>query len=132
MTFLTPRDLGALVREARIAAGMTQTALGDKVGASRFWVAEFERGKPGAELGLCLKALRALKLVLTVEPAETAIRRGRETSTQEFGPVVDLSSILDRSSIPLRWDPPLGSSQPATRNTIGVSPPRGSGKRKRH
>ncbi len=106
MRFLTPKDLGALARDARIGAGMTQAQLGEKIGASRFWVAEFERGKSRAELGLTLKALRALELVLTVEPKNLALRRERDERSAEQRldqipqPAVDLSSILSRSTIP--------------------------------
>jgi|GEM_PF-1156985 len=106
MRFLTPKDLGALARDARIGAGMTQAQLGEKIGASRFWVAEFERGKSRAELGLTLKALRALNLVLTVEPEDLALRRERDQRSAEQRldqipqPAVDLSSILSRSTIP--------------------------------
>lgn len=63
----TPVDLGALVREARKQRGWTQSQLGTRVGASRFWVAEFERGKPGAELGLALRAVVAVGLRIKVE-----------------------------------------------------------------
>lgn len=104
MRFLTPRELGALVRDTRLSAGVTQAGLGAQIGASRYWVAEFERGKAGAELGLTLKALRALKLVLTVEHEEEVSRRERENGRamgeagQQLGqPSVDLSSILSRS-----------------------------------
>jgi transcriptional regulator with XRE-family HTH domain len=106
MRFLTPKDLGALARDARIGAGMTQAQLGEKIGASRFWVAEFERGKSRAELGLTLKALRALELVLTVEPKDLALRREHDERSAEQRldqipqPAVDLSSILSRSTIP--------------------------------
>lgn len=106
MRFLTPKDLGALARDARIGAGMTQAQLGEKIGASRFWVAEFERGKNRAELGLTLKALRALNLVLTVEPKDLALRREHDMRSAEQRldqtpqPAVDLSSILSRSTTP--------------------------------
>jgi transcriptional regulator with XRE-family HTH domain len=109
MRFLTPKDLGALARDARIGAGMTQAQLGEKIGASRFWVAEFERGKSRAELGLTLKALRALELVLTVEPKDLALRREHDERSAEQRldqipqPAVDLSSILSRSTIPTAW-----------------------------
>lgn len=99
MRFLTPKDIGALAREARLEAGMTQTELGLKIGASRFWVAEFERGKPRAELALALKALRALRLIVTVEAKEEALRRRGENRFQPRDqPFVDLSSLLRKST----------------------------------
>ena len=110
MRFLSPKHLGALVRDARLSSGMTQAQLGEKIGASRYWVAEFERGKSGAELGLSLKALRALGLVLTVEAKEAVIRReqteaiARQATAGPLShPAVDLSSILQRSATPTAW-----------------------------
>lgn len=96
---LTPKEIGALVREARNEARLTQAELGEKIGASRYWVAAFERGKPRAELGLALKALRALRLVVSIEPKEKAAKLQdspdqSETLTRHD---IDLSSILERT-----------------------------------
>jgi transcriptional regulator with XRE-family HTH domain len=106
MRSVTPTDLGALVKETRLSAGMTQAELGERIGASRYWVAEFERGNPGAELGLTLKALRALKLVLTIESRQAVLRREQHGGTGAVHthlldqPVIDLSSIIARSTAP--------------------------------
>lgn len=146
MRSLTPKDLGGLIREARVSAGLTQTDLGEKIGASRYWVAEFERGKAGAELGLTLKALRALKLVLTIEPKETVLRREQENQQSPAEtvrilnqPAVDLSSILARSTIPIvreRQSDPFhvydwsATPHPTQGQTGEVNEPRGTKKRK--
>ncbi len=63
---VNPAVLGSLVREARNAAGLSQTQLAERIGASRFWVAAFEKGKPSAELGLALKAIQALGLTIDI------------------------------------------------------------------
>lgn len=100
MRSLTPKDIGALVRDARLEAGLTQTALAEKIGASRFWVVDFERGKARAELGLALKALRALRLVVSIIPKELALQREQEAKTAELGrapePTINLAALLDR------------------------------------
>ena len=67
-TLLNSAAVGALVRETRVAAGLSQTQLAERIGASRFWVAAFEKGKPSAELGLALKAIQALGLAITIAP----------------------------------------------------------------
>jgi HTH-type transcriptional regulator/antitoxin HipB len=73
-----PRDLALLIRERRKPLGLDQAALAKKVGVSRLWVIEFERGKPRAEIGLVLRTLLALDLQLDVsaEPAAPPVKRG--------------------------------------------------------
>ena len=56
----TAADVGAFIRSAREEAQMTQTALADKLGVSRKWVSEVERGKQSAEAGKVLAALQHL------------------------------------------------------------------------
>src|SRR5437764_4243769 len=77
--------VGALVRQARLAAGLSQTDLGQRIGASRFWVAQFEKGKPSAELGLALKALHALDLTVLIEPKNTTRRGARPKARPKTG-----------------------------------------------
>ena len=73
---INPAVIGALVRAGREAAGLTQTQLAERIGASRFWVAAFEKGKPSAELGLALKAIQALGLSIRITPDnDTAIEQ---------------------------------------------------------
>ncbi len=61
----TPADIGALLRSRRRALGLNQAAFAERIGASRLWVSEVEAGKPGAHLGLVLRALDALGVRLT-------------------------------------------------------------------
>lgn len=92
--------IGSLVRETRTAAGVTQTELGNRIGASRFWVAEFEKGKPGAELGLALKALAALGLTLRVEPKGVAVDTPRpEASHKKSGRTDLLATVIARTTL---------------------------------
>ena len=75
---MNPAVVGALVREGREAAGLTQTQLAERIGASRFWVAAFEKGKSSAELGLALKAIQALGLSIRITPvADAATKQAR-------------------------------------------------------
>ena len=68
---INPAVVGALVREVREAAGLTQTQLAERIGASRLWVAAFEKEKPSVELGLALKAIQALGLAISIAPSHT-------------------------------------------------------------
>jgi transcriptional regulator with XRE-family HTH domain len=93
----SPATVGAMVRDARLAAGISQSELGKRIGASRFWVAQFERGKPSAELGLALKALHALALDVRVEPraAATRTRKPQPPKTRSAAlPAIDLGRVI--------------------------------------
>jgi HTH-type transcriptional regulator/antitoxin HipB len=58
------KDLGAYLRGRRIELGMDQATLAEKARTSRKWLIEVENGKPGAELGLVLRTLRALDVAV--------------------------------------------------------------------
>jgi HTH-type transcriptional regulator / antitoxin HipB len=77
--------VGALVREARVTAGLSQTDLAQRIGASRFWVAQFEKGKPSAEIGLALKAMHALGLTVLIEPKNAILRGTRPEAPSKTG-----------------------------------------------
>ncbi len=85
---LNSAAVGALVRATRVAASLTQTQLAERIGASRFWVAAFEKGKSSAELGLALKAIHALGLAITIAPSNESsatTQHGRMTALQPPG-----------------------------------------------
>lgn len=99
---LTPAILGAIVRDARLAAGLSQTALGARIGASRFWIAEFEQGKTTAELGLALRAVQALGLTVRVtagaeEAGETHAPATPAAPAADV-PAVDLGALIAEAS----------------------------------
>lgn len=116
MRILTARDIGALIQSARLEAEMTQTDLARKTGVSRFWIAQVEKGKPRAELALVLKALKALRLVLTIERDEPSNRERADSIRVE--PSVDLAAILknygSHATHPMEWREP-SSSKPRRR-----------------
>ena len=62
------RKLGAVLRQARLAAGLTQQALATRAGVSRAWLARLEGGHRAAELEPLLRLLDALDLTLTIGP----------------------------------------------------------------
>jgi len=66
MRMQTARDLGALLRERRLLFGWTQQELADRCGASKRWIVGVEAGKPGAEVGLVLRAIAALDQEVSV------------------------------------------------------------------
>lgn len=77
MQVKTMRDLGALVRSARTARGMTQADLAAQLRMSRDWVVRLEKGHPRLEAQRVLDALRVVGVSLdaTVPEAPTNARR---------------------------------------------------------
>ena len=71
------QDIGAVLRSARVAKGLTQQQLGAMLGTTRQWVASVENGAPTARLGLVIDALKCVDLLL-------------ETRTDDSQALVDL------------------------------------------
>ena len=89
MIVRSSKDLGAAVKARRKALALDQGSLAAKVGVSRQWIGALEQGKPGAEIALVLRTLRALELPLTIgEPLQT---RPSERAA------VDIDAIVTRA-----------------------------------
>jgi y4mF family transcriptional regulator len=71
MLVRTPADLGAVIRDRRKQLKLDQAALAKRIGVSRQWVIEMERGHARAELALVLRALDALNIQLDTSIAQT-------------------------------------------------------------
>ena len=76
MRIKTVGTLGELVPNQPKQRGWSQSQLAEKVGVSRLWLGQFENGKESVELGLVLKALRALDLSLEVSQRPTNLFAG--------------------------------------------------------
>jgi len=85
----TPADVGALIRDRRRVLQLDQAALAGMIGVSRLWVNQVERGKPGASLGLVLRALNALGIELLAGTMD-------RVATESVSPVVtaDIDAIV--------------------------------------
>lgn len=87
----TPADIGALIKDRRNALGLDQAVLAARVGVSRWWINQVERGKSGANLGLILRTLLALDIELTAD-------------TRRPGPgspaVSDIDAIIEAARTP--------------------------------
>jgi y4mF family transcriptional regulator len=60
----TPADLGAVIRDRRKQLKLDQATFAKRIGVSRQWIIEIERGHARAELGLVLRAIDALDIRL--------------------------------------------------------------------
>jgi y4mF family transcriptional regulator len=57
---LTPKDLGRLLKVARLAANLNQEQLADIAGVGRRFISELENGKPSLEFGKVLQVATVL------------------------------------------------------------------------
>ncbi len=73
--------------------GLGQAELATKVGTSRLWITEIERGKPRASLVLVLRALSALGLELSTDDEGRKEEEIKENSKDALA-----SEILKRQS----------------------------------
>lgn len=88
----TPADIGALLRDRRKALGLDQADLADRIGVGRLWVNQVERGKPGASVGLVLRALAAVGVELT---AASDVHTSQSNRTPIDAP--DINAIIEAS-----------------------------------
>jgi HTH-type transcriptional regulator/antitoxin HipB len=82
------RDLATTVRARRRQLDLSQEELAARVGVSRQWVGEFERGRPRAELGLVIRLLHALDLRFALVEGDSDPRSPGHGS-------VDLDALLE-------------------------------------
>jgi len=92
MLIRTPKDLGAVIRERRRELGWDQQALANKIGVSRQWVIEIEKGKPRAEVGLVLRVLDALGVPLSLGGSTVALSKTGDTV-----PEIDIDAIVRKA-----------------------------------
>jgi len=67
----TAKQIGAIIRRARRSAGMTQAALGAKIGMRQATISKLERGEPATQLVTLLDVLSALGMEIVID------KRGR-------------------------------------------------------
>jgi len=94
MIIRTPVELGAAIRDRRRKLHLGQRDLAEKVGVSRQWIIEVEKGKPGAEVGLIFRTLAALGIALRAADEKVAPAKGAAAD------IVDLDAIIARARRP--------------------------------
>lgn len=93
MLLRTAVDLGYAIRDGRRRLQLGQADLAKRVGVSRKWIVDIEKGKPGAAIGLVLRTLDALGLRLALETSQASPSDARAAVV----PMVDIDEILDRT-----------------------------------
>jgi HTH-type transcriptional regulator/antitoxin HipB len=94
MLVRTALDFGHAIRDQRRRLKLDQATLAKRVGVSRKWIIDVEKGKPRAEIGLILHTLEVLGLRLSLGTEETSA-----TSLVEVAPVAsaDIDKLLERT-----------------------------------
>ena len=92
MLLRTPIDLGSAIRDRRRRLHLGQDELAVRVGVSRKWIVDVEKGRPRAQIGLVLRTLEALGLRVSLEGDEASESTGKPDI-----PIVDIDRIIDRA-----------------------------------
>ncbi len=66
MRIRNAKEIGALARENRLKLKLSQAQLAERVGVSRLWIVQLEKGKSTAQLDLVLRTLDTLGLSLEI------------------------------------------------------------------
>lgn len=94
MRIRTMKDVSAAIRARRKTLGLGQAALAQKVGVSREWIIDIEKGKPRAEAALLLRTLYVLGLVIQLDAAGPATPRVHVRAQSRD---VDIDGIINRA-----------------------------------
>ncbi|HEX6039333.1 helix-turn-helix domain-containing protein [Longimicrobium sp.] len=95
MRIRTLLELGLRVRDRRLEMGMSQAQLADRVGVSRQWVVNLERGNAGAALGQVMQVLDILKLDMHLRDRRTGRRTGEPRGPRRSVSYDDVAAFLD-------------------------------------
>lgn len=87
MFIRTPADVGAVIRDRRKQLGLDQSTFAKRIGVSRQWVIEVERGHARAAMGLVLRAIDALGIRLDASMDQTS-GRGSTASAIDINAIV--------------------------------------------
>ncbi len=88
MKLRTAKDIGAAIRDWRKKRGLDQGQLAEKVGVSRRWIVQVEKGKSRAAQNLVLKTFDVLGVSLAI--ADAGGKAGRsDVDTPDIDAVID-------------------------------------------
>ena len=95
MQIKTSNDIGALIRDRRVKLAWSQGELASRVGVSRLWIVQLEKGKPTAQIGLALRTLKELGFALDASLSPAVASRNAGTAA------VNLNRII-RNTLPTK------------------------------
>jgi HTH-type transcriptional regulator/antitoxin HipB len=88
MQVKTSSDISALIRDRRTHLAWSQADLAKRVGVSRIWIIQLEKGKPTAQIGLTLRTLKELGIMLDASASAAA------SSRRTVAAAIDLNRIV--------------------------------------
>jgi HTH-type transcriptional regulator/antitoxin HipB len=98
MQIRTVKDLGAIIRDRRKKQGLDQADLAARVGVSRQWIVEVEKGKPRAEVSLILKTLDALGVMIDLDDVAGPEKTGKPAKSE----TVNIDAVIENARRPKR------------------------------
>src|SRR5438046_1008895 len=88
----TARDIGALIKDRRRTLNVSQSDLAARVGVSRLWIVNLEKGKSTAQISLVLRTLKELGVSIDA----SFIKQGIDAKRQQTD-AVDLNAIIQKT-----------------------------------
>ena len=85
----TSGQLGPLLKQLRIEKGLSQAALGDKIGLSQERISRIESRPESVTVDKLLTMLMALDAAFTVEPRISPVGRAVSSASAAAGPGAD-------------------------------------------
>lgn len=103
MLIRRPSELGAIIAAARRNRGLTQGELADRLGVSRVWLGQIERGKSSARIDLVFRVLNELNVALSADigSAPAARTNGAAPAESDIDDIAD-TGLANRSKPTLK------------------------------
>lgn len=106
MQIRRPSELGAIIMNVRRKRSFSQAQLAERLGVSRIWLGQVERGKASPRLDLILRVLNELEITLSARasdsPSEPAEEPSVATSAIDIDDIADTGLATGRRSAPAK------------------------------
>ena len=110
MLIRRPSELGAVIMTVRRAQGLSQAQLADRLGVSRVWLGQVERGKSSPRFDLILRVLNELQITLAAYASDDVMPD--RLPVDALSPI-DIDDIADTG---------LAQSRPAAARSVRPRP----------
>ncbi len=110
MLIRRPSEVGAIIMTVRRTQGLSQAQLADRLGVSRVWLGQVERGKSSPRLDLILRVLNELQITLAAYASDDVMPD--RLPVDALSPI-DIDDIADTG---------LAQSRPAAARSVRPRP----------